>query len=86
MPGDRIPAWLRDLLLALAGAGLAWAGASLVPALEATDRPWAPLAAAALVVIVQALNPWARRYGLTLPSGAATEAEEHPGHPDSGQP
>lgn len=73
---DSWPAWLRDLSLVLLSAVLTWA-AGWVPVLSASDRPWAPLAAGAIVALTTILTPLTRRYG----AGAGTGTPQGPPAP-----
>ncbi len=60
---DRLPAWARHLALLLLGAVLTWAGTDLVPSLE--GKPGlAGIAAVVLTMLLAALTPLTRQYGI----------------------
>lgn len=68
---DAMPVWARDLAVALLTALATWAGSDLVPILEGRGGASA-LAAAALVLVLNALLPWlTRAYGVGASTGAA---------------
>lgn len=66
MPGwiDRLPTWLRDLLLMLVASIMAWVGSDVVPILEHKGGAAAVLASV-VVLVVNALTPITRAYTLS---------------------
>lgn len=60
---DKLPPYVRHLVFALVSALLAWAGTDLVPVLK--DQPgWGAVAASFVTVLVAALLPVTRQYGV----------------------
>lgn len=68
---DRLPTWARDLLLMLVVQLAAWAGTDLVPMLRERG-PAANIAAAVLVLVINAVTPLSRSYNL----GGATMRDQ----------
>lgn len=59
---DRLPTWARDLILMIAAGILTWLGTDIVPMLQ--DKGGASaLAAAALLLVINAVTPLTRAYG-----------------------
>lgn len=60
---DNLPAWARHLFFAVAPAILGWIGSDLVPFFQDKNE-YAALAASLITVLVAAVTPLTRQYGV----------------------